>query len=243
MEQRINTITTLSASIFLSKAEKFFMLTQKYTVLLRYMPRIKENKKQSKSDLSRLRLIKSAIKVFSKKGFEGGSFEEIAKLAKLSSTAPFYYFKSKESLMEEIQTYISSHSTEFVNEYLSGSQNAISRLRSHFRGNLSWALENQDEVHLTLFMYYQSCFNKKWAKINLDVLTIARQKIKNILQEGEENNELQLSLDLNITTELLHDALLGSLVNLVTTKSVDSKAAHHIEKKWESLFKKILIEK
>lgn len=206
------------------------------------MPKIKIEK-QSKSELTRLRLIKAAIKIFSKKGFENGSFEEIAKLAKLSPTAPFYYFKTKDNLMEEIQSYISSHSSEVVKKYLEVSQNSVDKLRSHFIGNLTWAMENQDEVHLTLFMYYRASFSKKWATLNLAALLIARKKIETILQEGVEKKEITLPLGLKTTTELLHDALLGSLLNLMTTKSIDPEAGQTVKEKWEGLFKKVLVKR
>jgi AcrR family transcriptional regulator len=56
---------------------------------------------QARAQTTRDRILRAAIKVFSKKGFDGGSVEAISKLSRSHDRMIYYYFGSKEKLFVE----------------------------------------------------------------------------------------------------------------------------------------------
>ena len=73
-----------------------------------------------KAILTRNRILKSAIELFISSGFEKATMREIAKKAGISPGAIYYYFKSKERILNcyKVYTFLSSSSTGFVFCYL-----------------------------------------------------------------------------------------------------------------------------
>jgi TetR/AcrR family transcriptional regulator, cholesterol catabolism regulator len=61
-------------------------------------------------------ILKHAAKVFSEKGYQLASLQDIAKKAKLSKAGVYHYFKSKEEILAHI---LISHSDKFTAELLS----------------------------------------------------------------------------------------------------------------------------
>lgn len=57
---------------------------------------------------SKDRIIKASLELFSKKGFDGTSMQEIADKAEISKPVIYYFFKSKDGLNESIWLTISS---------------------------------------------------------------------------------------------------------------------------------------
>ncbi|WP_458370093.1 TetR family transcriptional regulator [Pseudomonas fluorescens] len=62
------------------------------------MPISNTGVRAQQADLTRARILKAAIRVFSQDGFSGGRIEKISRLAKSNDRMIYYYFKSKEQL-------------------------------------------------------------------------------------------------------------------------------------------------
>jgi AcrR family transcriptional regulator len=60
---------------------------------------IDKKKSQTKT---REKILKAAKKIFARKGFDGARVDEIAQKAKVNKALIYYYFKSKEEILEEI---------------------------------------------------------------------------------------------------------------------------------------------
>jgi AcrR family transcriptional regulator len=60
------------------------------------------NKKKKSQTQTREKILKVAKKVFARKGFDGARVDEIAQKAKVNKALIYYYFKSKEEILEEI---------------------------------------------------------------------------------------------------------------------------------------------
>lgn len=59
-------------------------------------------KKQSKAEISRDKVLAAAVQVFSEKGYAGATMREVARVAGLSAGSLYYYFSSKELMMEAV---------------------------------------------------------------------------------------------------------------------------------------------
>jgi AcrR family transcriptional regulator len=59
-------------------------------------------KEKDKACITQFKIIEAATEVFSEKGFDGARVDEIAARAKVNKAMLYYYFESKEKLLEEI---------------------------------------------------------------------------------------------------------------------------------------------
>ncbi|WP_319561122.1 helix-turn-helix domain-containing protein [Marispirochaeta sp.] len=63
---------------------------------------------------SKNRILKAAEKLFADKGFDGARVDEIARQAKVNKALIYYYFKSKEAILEELMELMVSEAMEAV---------------------------------------------------------------------------------------------------------------------------------
>lgn len=64
---------------------------------------------------SKNRILKAAEKLFADKGFDGARVDEIARQAQVNKALIYYYFKSKEAILEELMELMISEALEVVN--------------------------------------------------------------------------------------------------------------------------------
>ncbi|MBD3412947.1 MAG: TetR family transcriptional regulator [Candidatus Aminicenantes bacterium] len=60
------------------------------------------SKKKRNPQKTREKILKAATKLFAEKGFDGARVDEIAQKAKVNKALIYYYFKSKEEILDEI---------------------------------------------------------------------------------------------------------------------------------------------
>jgi AcrR family transcriptional regulator len=151
------------------------------------------NKKEELQKFHRNYIIKSAEKLFSEKGFEKTTMDDIAREADYSKATIYVYFKSK----EEIYSYIVYNGMQMLKErmkkVLSERENPI---ECYF--GLCHELANYQEE-------YPSYFDSTIKYINIDLELKETPKIyRDIYDIGEEMNEL--------TSNLVHKAIKQGIV-------------------------------
>ncbi|RPJ09865.1 MAG: TetR/AcrR family transcriptional regulator [Spirochaetaceae bacterium] len=67
---------------------------------------------------SRGRILAAAKKVFAQKGYSGARIDEIAGEAAVNKALIYYYFKSKEAILNELFTVFFRHSTEMLLDFV-----------------------------------------------------------------------------------------------------------------------------
>ena len=100
--------------------------------------KVKSNLKNDKAQITRQKILDAATNVFSEKGFDGARVDEVAARAKVNKAMLYYYFESKEKLLEEI-----------INMYREETRGVI----GNFSKNIDW---NDEEYTDKLF---QEVFN------------------------------------------------------------------------------------
>lgn len=109
-------------------------------------PKVKETRK---SVLKRQKILEAAAKIFSRKGYAEATLAEIGKEAGTHAGSLYYYFDSKEALVEEVLN-IGTHGvsklvTKAVAELPSGTSN-FERIRVAFRNHVSQMLLKDDFI-------------------------------------------------------------------------------------------------
>ena len=79
-------------------------------------------KKKKSQTQTREKILRVAKKVFARKGFDGARVDEIAQKAKVNKALIYYYFKSKEEILEEIMK-------QFLEESLDRKGSLVERQR------------------------------------------------------------------------------------------------------------------
>jgi TetR/AcrR family transcriptional repressor of mexJK operon len=195
----------------------------------------------NKSLLVKDKILNTAIKLFSKHGFDRTSFQLIADTSKVSATTPLYYFKTKNALIDEALSKILINNSSIVDSAIKANDSAYERLLKHFRMNLKWAIDFPDEAQIILLVYYRACFDKKTSEIYLKIRTAARYKILEFILAGKREGLFKKDLDAELTAEILHDLLLGGIMNAITVNLVDKNSYNNVLKKWEFTINKLLI--
>lgn len=102
---------------------------------------------RSKSALTRERILDSAAYVLSRKGFAGTRLTDVASHAELQAPAIYYYFKSREELIEEVMFVGISHIRAHVSaalEALGPEARPIERIAAAIEAHLRYELSISD---------------------------------------------------------------------------------------------------
>lgn len=76
------------------------------------------SKTQTKSDALRENILEVATRLFIERGFDGTSFNDIADVVGVSRPALYYYFKSKEAILEVLTTVVTRAAGALASEAL-----------------------------------------------------------------------------------------------------------------------------
>lgn len=182
--------------------------------------------------------INTAMELFAKHGFEGTSFQMIADVCGVSQSTVIYNFPSKLELIKECINAVLQNNHNIVKSSVTMNDNAIDRLKKHFYANLEWAVEYRREAQLILLLYYVSTYNGEFAALYEKIRTGARNRIEEIMAAGQREKIFKKDLDQKWASEVLHDALLGGIVNFITVNKENKK---DIKTKWDLLFKKLCL--
>ncbi len=187
----------------------------------------------SKGELTRERMISEAIRLFAKTGFSETSFQDIGSACGLSRAAAFKYFDSKADLIQAVIDRVVRNNHDHVTRLIESQDDAHERLCKYFRGNLSWALSYPEESQIVLLLYYFSCFSPEFSEVYLRLRNSARRRLLEYVHAGQREGLFRSKAPALAQAELLHDAVLGSIVNCITVERVSKNGIPAFSKKTE----------
>ncbi len=88
-------------------------------------------KTQTKGDALRDSILEVATRLFIERGFDGTGLNDIADAVGLSRPALYYYFKSKEAILEELTTAVTRTAAELATEAIPGEMHSPSGILRH----------------------------------------------------------------------------------------------------------------
>jgi TetR/AcrR family transcriptional regulator, cholesterol catabolism regulator len=100
-------------------------------------------RRERKSDKTRRRILDAAADVLNRKGFDGTRVADIATLAELAVPAVYYYFESREAILEEVVTLGGQRALENVRARIAAlpdDASAMDRICAAFAGQLEMVL-------------------------------------------------------------------------------------------------------
>src|SRR5581483_5331246 len=153
-----------------------------------------------KSEQTRERLLDAAARVFRDKGYAGARLSDIAEAADMHTPGVYYYFGSKEDLVEEVLR-VGVARVAAVPDGAS----ALDRLRAAIEGHVLMVLEIGD---------YTSANIRIFGQLPDDIRQrhLAQQRAygdlwRSLLEEARATGELRADLDLSVVRMLILGAL------------------------------------
>jgi AcrR family transcriptional regulator len=196
--------------------------------------RIRRNAADAKGSI-----LTESIRLFGENGIDQTSFAMIAKATKVTQPNVLYHFPSKEILVHEMVQRILIHNRESVESLMKPGDSGRDKLEKYLLGNLAWAKQYPDDTRVILLLYYYATFRPEFRDLYASILKSARARLEGFLQcwVREENKDLEQPLDL--LAQILHDWVLGAVINHLTTASVRLSAESSLRKKWSVLLENI----
>ncbi|NIA13632.1 MAG: TetR family transcriptional regulator [Nitrospiraceae bacterium] len=130
-----------------------------------------------------LRLMRSALLLFSERGYTGTSIREIIEGAGVTRPVLYYYFKNKEDLFCQLVESSFAALSEEMDEILAATSGCRARLKALMRVTFQRAQEYPAVVGLILQVFFAG----QQQGIQLDTLALAQQRfepIARVMREG-----------------------------------------------------------
>lgn len=176
-------------------------------------------KKQKRdAQATKTRIIKEAIALFSKNGFDATTVDEIAKESDVNKALIYYYFKNKAGLYEEIMSTLFDSIYETVIESEKCCRSVTAELRAFIETYADYAQKHP---------YFPALLLRELSDsgAHLPEMMFASMRrlfllLSDILRRGEAEGVFKESIPM-----VLHFMIIGTLNLLVTTKPLRVKAA------------------
>ncbi len=202
----------------------------------------------SKGQATRQKLIQITIKLLAREGFANTSFQMIADAAGLKQGALFYHFSDKDELIRASIESVVLSSREYADRTVTVTDDAMTRLRKYFSGYLTWISEEGASAQVFQLLFYMGANQPEFAALHSVIRTKAVDRLTGILHAGIRERIFSPQYPVDLCAEILHDALLGALVNAAASGVLLGKtsgsanvlrARARIEERWEALLPEI----
>jgi AcrR family transcriptional regulator len=161
-----------------------------------------------KSEQTRERLLDAAATVFRDKGYAGARLSDIAKRAEMHVPGVYYYFDSKEDLVEEVLRAGVARAFSFVEERVAAvpeGRPALDRLRAAIEGHVLVVLEIGDYTSANIRIFGQ--LPDEIRKRHLAQQRAYGDLWRGLLEDARAAGELRADLDLSVLRMLILGAL------------------------------------
>ncbi len=169
-------------------------------------------------ELTRERIVRAAINVFSHSDFDKAGMREIAKQAGVSPRSVYKYFPSKEQLLVSVANERLGQMLAELKQHLSGVRGSLSKLSKMTTYYLSTFEEDKQYAWL-LYVTTNLTTWRRSAEAWRNLRTTA-ELFRNILEEGQAVGEVRQDVDIHILTDLYF----GGLRHLVAWWLVNERA-------------------
>ena len=96
--------------------------------------------------LKREQIIRAAIDVFLKKGFDNATVQEITQAADVAKGTMYTHFRSKDHLIRQVFEYCHMHDIEACDKGLDAVDDILDKLCLRMENGIRWAIECMDEA-------------------------------------------------------------------------------------------------
>lgn len=164
--------------------------------------------KASKSELTRQRLLDAAAKIFSQKGYAHTRLSDIAAEAQARAGGIYYYFASRDVLVEELLATATKDTIRLVNERiesLPADATAADKIRAAIAGQMTAIMDKEG---------YAGAYFKIYSQVPESIRVSHRRVLREffdlwrrLIRAGQESGELRSDVD----PAILRLVIIGSI--------------------------------
>ncbi|HHC11537.1 MAG TPA: TetR/AcrR family transcriptional regulator [Campylobacterales bacterium] len=178
---------------------------------------MKKTTKKRDATLSKQLILDNAKLLFSQKGFQASSMDELSKMTGLNKAMIFYYFKNKQGLYEAVITEILHGMYEEIAKNNEIELTPTKQLESFIKTYANYACSHS---------YFPALLLKELSSSGAKIpehLFFAMRKLysifSDIIKAGEESGEFK-----EVIPMILYFMIIGTLNLMITTKPIRQKA-------------------
>lgn len=199
------------------------------------------SKKMSKGDISKERIIKSALEIIARRSFDDASLVDIAKNSGTTQTNILYHFKNKKILLSAVIQYVLEEGRANIDRPYDPKLDAYQRMKEYVYRQINWASKNRNDFAVISYLYYLATRSSEYKSLYTEVQQTARKRVLELLLAGKRENIFTFQESNETMSIIIHDHLLGSIVNFVTTAGPKEEPTQ-TKKQWDRLLKTLLFQ-
>ena len=198
------------------------------------MSKVKLSRREREKQRHKEEILSAALRLFSEKGFQNVSMQEIAEASEFGVGTLYNFFQSKETLFDEIMTRTEDYVVSEFNHILDGPGTEKERLSKFIRHHLEFMEKHGDVIKL-----YVSEYGIKGSKLSKireeddDICEALYDKLTQLIEQGIEKDMFR-SVDPSIAAKSL-EATCETLV-FETAECFDKDRIKEMFEKVEHLF-------
>lgn len=197
----------------------------------------------TKGQETKLKIIKSSIRLFSEYGFANVTLQDIASVTATSHPLILKHFGSKNNLLLAVRKFVSASNHKWVDSKIQPNMNARECILTHSMENLKWAVANQDEAKIVMLTYYHSSLISKRQNPGENAQNLGTRRILKYVQQAEREGLILGEETPVFIAEMIHEYLIGLSIRLMISSSPTTKTLAPSYKKKVEFFLESFLKK
>jgi|GEM_PF-4848699 len=194
------------------------------------------NNDLTKGQSTQIRIIQSALELFSHKGYANISLQAIAESSNTSHPLILKHFGSKDGLLLHVRSYVKMSNQVWVDRKIKPDMDAREALFVHCFENLRWVFEKPAEGRMIILTYYYNSLSQSTENISLNARALGTQRVLKYVLQAQREGFLKGDVKPLIVAEMVQESLIGLGIAILTGGQLDrSKIPPSYKKKVQIL--------
>lgn len=153
------------------------------------MGRIKSSENQDVKD----RILDASEELFSSKGYDATSIEQIAKKAEVTKSLIYYYFEGKEKILEELLSKYLQNTMKQKNDILSSKHSNISLVEQSMERGFDFLSKNKRIIRILITeMLKDNIRNEQLFNMIVNMISASTPNLNSLGMDIKDNNDFAM---------------------------------------------------
>ena len=185
--------------------------------------------KPRKSDLKKMAIIQAAVASLAKDGFEGGTFDKVAKRLKTRRSHIVYYFKDRDELFMAVIKYVIATAQQITVEMVSAQTDPFEQVMAMGDAAFEWSEQHPEQAKVLTFFYFICGSDAKFRKLNSQIREAGEARLQALLGAAFKGKVAKVNLE--ELAKGLQSVMTGLVLDSVTTEKPKGLGYRELAKK------------
>jgi AcrR family transcriptional regulator len=164
----------------------------------------------NKGEITKIKIIETAIVLFYKKGLSEVTFSQIAAEAELTQPALYKYFENKVVLLSDCCLHSANKGRDYIASKIKPMDLPLEQIKSYVMANLSWFHRNRPEAYALLSMFYFAHSSHSMNEIKNKIEQAGLDNIAVLIRQSYGVKEYDIEI-IKHQARLIHSMLVGEI--------------------------------